>query len=398
MNLEKPHCLTLLAIMEATKKSQPESAALRFESPAEDTLRVVLSGLWKLGHDLPLAEEIQKQIESDPKVQRIRFDADDLTGWDSGLLTFLIKIKNACSGHKIILDSDGLPEGVKRLLALASAVPEKKDTGRAHAGEPFLSRIGSQVIEALRSTGEMVAFIGEATLAFTKLLGGKARFRRSDLILVIQECGAEALPIVTLISVLIGLILAFMGAVQLKLFGAEIYIASLVAIGMTREMGAMMAAIIMAGRTGAAFAAQLGTMQVNEEIDALKTLGISPMEFLVLPRMLALILMMPLLCIYADLMGMLGGFVVGVGAFDITITQYFEETSNSLTLAHILIGIFKAGIFGILIAVAGCLRGMQCGRSAMEVGYAATSAVVTAIVWIILADGLFALITNVLGI
>lgn len=398
MNLEKPHCLTLLAIMEATKKSQPESAALRFESPAEDTLRVVLSGLWKLGHDLPLAEEIQKQIESDPKVQRIRFDADDLTGWDSGLLTFLIKIKNACSGHKIILDSDGLPEGVKRLLALASAVPEKKDTGRAHAGEPFLSRIGSQVIEALRSTGEMVAFIGEATLAFTKLLGGKARFRRSDLILIIQECGAEALPIVTLISVLIGLILAFMGAVQLKLFGAEIYIASLVAIGMTREMGAMMAAIIMAGRTGAAFAAQLGTMQVNEEIDALKTLGISPMEFLVLPRMLALILMMPLLCIYADLMGMLGGFVVGVGAFDITITQYFEETSNSLTLAHILIGIFKAGIFGILIAVAGCLRGMQCGRSAMEVGYAATSAVVTAIVWIILADGLFALITNVLGI
>ena len=384
--------------MEATKKSQPESAALRFESPAEDTLRVVLSGLWKLGHDLPLAEEIQKQIESDPKVQRIRFDADDLTGWDSGLLTVLIKIKNACSGHKIILDSDGLPEGVKRLLALASAVPEKKDTGRAHAGEPFLSRIGSQVIEALRSTGEMVAFIGEATLAFTKLLGGKARFRRSDLILIIQECGAEALPIVTLISVLIGLILAFMGAVQLKLFGAEIYIASLVAIGMTREMGAMMAAIIMAGRTGAAFAAQLGTMQVNEEIDALKTLGVSPMEFLVLPRMVALILMMPLLCIYADLMGMLGGFAVGVGAFDINITQYFEETSNSLTLAHIFVGVFKAGVFGILIAVAGCLRGLQCGRSAMEVGYAATSAVVTAIVWIIVADGLFALITNVSGI
>ena len=384
--------------MEATGKSQPESAALRFENPAEDTLLVVLSGQWKLGYDLPLAEEIQRQIESDPKVQRIRFDADDLSGWDSGLLTFLIKIKTVCTDHKIILDSDGLPEGVIRLLALASAVPEKKDTGRVGAGEPVLSRIGSQVIEALRSGGEIVAFTGEATLAFTRLLGGKARFRRSDLFLVIQECGADALPIVTLISVLIGLILAFMGAVQLKLFGAEIYIASLVAIGMTREMGAMMAAIIMAGRTGAAFAAQLGTMQVNEEIDALKTLGVSPMEFLVLPRMIALILMMPLLCIYADLMGMLGGFAVGVGAFDITITQYFEETSNSLTLAHIFVGVFKAGVFGILIAVAGCLRGLQCGRSAMEVGYAATSAVVTAIVWIIVADGLFALITNVSGI
>jgi phospholipid/cholesterol/gamma-HCH transport system permease protein len=249
--------------MEATKKSQTESAAIRLERPDEDTLLVVLSGQWKLGYDLPAAEEIQRQIESDPDVQRITFDADDLSGWDSGLLTFLIKIKNACTGRKINLDSDGLPEGVKRLLALASAVPEKKDTGRANVGEPVLSRIGSQVIEALRSGGEIIAFIGEATLAFTKLLGGKARFRRSDLVLVIQECGADALPIVTLISVLIGLILAFMGAVQLKLFGAEIYIASLVAIGMTREMGAMMAAIIMAGRTGAAFAAQLGTMPVN---------------------------------------------------------------------------------------------------------------------------------------
>lgn len=384
--------------MEATEKSPPEPAALKFESPAEDTLVLVLSGQWKLGHDLPLAEEIQKQIESDPNLQRIRFDADDLAGWDSGLLTFLIKIKNACTNRKIILESDGLPEGVKRLLALASAVPEKKDTGKAHVGEPILSRIGSQVIEALRSSTEMLAFIGEATVAFTKLLSGKARFRRSDLILVIQECGAEALPIVTLISVLIGLILAFVGAVQLKLFGAEIYIASLVAIGMTREMGAMMAAIIMAGRTGAAFAAQLGTMQVNEEIDALKTLGVAPMEFLVLPRMLALILMMPLLCIYADLMGMFGGFVVGVGAFNITFTQYFEETRNALSLPHIFIGVFKSGIFGILIAVSGCLRGMQSGRSATDVGYATTSAVVTAIVWIIVADGLFAVITNVLGI
>ena len=384
--------------MEATQKSQPESAAFGFESPAEDTRLVVLSGLWKLGYDLPLAEEFQKQIESDPNVQRITFDADNLTGWDSGLLTFLIKIKDYCTGRKIMLDSDGLPEGVKRLLALASAVPEKKDTGKGRAGEPFLSRIGSQIIEALHSSTEMLAFIGEAAVAFTKLFGAKARFRRSDLILIIQECGADALPIVTLISILIGLILAFVGAVQLKLFGAEIYIASLVAIGMTREMGAMMAAIIMAGRTGAAFAAQLGTMQVNEEIDALKTLGIAPMEFLVLPRMLALILMMPLLCIYADVMGMLGGFAVGVGAFDITVTQYLEETRDSLNLSHIFIGIVKSIIFGILIAVSGCLRGMQSGRSATDVGYAATSAVVTAIVWIIVADGLFAVITNVLGV
>jgi phospholipid/cholesterol/gamma-HCH transport system permease protein len=359
---------------------------------------VVLSGQWKLDHKLPPALDVQTQIESSPKLHRLTFDANELTAWDSGLLTFLIKINNFCTSSTIILDSDGLPDGVKRLLALAAAVPETKDTGKEQATEPFFLRIGSRVMATINASGEMLAFIGEATLAFIKLLSGKARLRRSDLVLIIQECGVDALPIVTLISLLIGLILAFVGVVQLKLFGAEIYIASLVAIGMTREMGAMMAAIIMAGRTGAAFAAQIGTMQVNEEIDALKTLGIAPMEFLVLPRMLALIMMMPLLCIYADLMGMLGGFFVGVGAFDITMTQYIEETYNSLKLTHIFIGIVKSGVFGILIAVAGCLRGLQCGRSATEVGYAATSAVVTAIVWIIVADGLFAVITNILKI
>jgi phospholipid/cholesterol/gamma-HCH transport system permease protein len=182
------------------------------------------------------------------------------------------------------------------------------------------------------------------------------------------------------------------------MFGAQIYIANLVGIAMTREMGAMMAAIIMAGRTGAAFAAQLGTMQVNEEIDALKTLGVSPMEFLVLPRMLALVLMMPLLCLYADLLGMLGGALVSVGAFDVTLIQYATQTQATITLTHVAIGVFKSVIFGIVIALSGCLRGMQCGRSATEVGYAATSAVVTAIVWIIALDGLFAVMTNVLGI
>lgn len=244
----------------------------------------------------------------------------------------------------------------------------------------------------------MLGFIGEAFLAFGRLLVGRARFRRSELVLIIQECGAQALPIVSLISVLVGLILAFVGAVQLKMFGAQIYVANLVAIAMVREMGAMMTGIIMAGRTGAAFAAQLGTMQVNEEIDALKTMGLSPLEFLVLPRMLALILMMPLLVLYADLMGILGGVVVGIGMLDLSFSQYFEQTRAAITLTDLWLGVGKGVIFGVLVALAGCLRGMQCGRSASAVGDAATSAVVTAIVAIIVSDGLFAVITNVLGI
>jgi len=186
--------------------------------------------------------------------------------------------------------------------------------------------------------------------------------------------------------------------VQLKLFGAQIYVADMVGIAMVREMGAMMTGIIMAGRTGAAFAAQLGTMQVNEEIDALTTMGISPMEFLVLPRMLALILMMPLLCLYADLMGMLGGVLVGIGMLDIAPMQYFVETQAAVNLTNINIGLFKSMVYGILIALAGCLRGMQCGRSAQAVGDAATSAVVTSIVFIIVSDGLMAVICNALGI
>ena len=241
-------------------------------------------------------------------------------------------------------------------------------------------------------------FIGAAVVAFLKLLVGNASFRRSDLTLIIQECGVDALPIVILISFLVGLILAFVGAVQLEMFGAQIFVANLVGIAMVRVLGAVMAGIVMAGRTGAAFAAQLGTMQVNEEIDALKTMGVSPMEFLVLPRMLALVLMMPLLCVFADLMGILGGLVVGVGLLDIGLLQYLNQTKAALNLNHFFIGIFQASVFGVLVALAGCLKGMECGRSASAVGDATTSAVVTSIVAITVATAIITLVCNVLHI
>ena len=201
----------------------------------------------------------------------------------------------------------------------------------------------------------------------------------------------------SLISFLIGLILAFVGAVQLQQFGASIFVANLVAIAMTREIGCIMTAIVMAGRTGAAFAAQLGTMNTNQEIDALATMGISPTEFLVLPRMLALIAMMPLLTVYSDLVGILGGAVVGIGMLGLSHTEYFEQTRAAVHVSDFLIGITKSSVFGVVVALAGCLRGMQSGRSAAAVGLAATSAVVTSIVWLIVLDGIFAVILNVIG-
>ncbi|HIJ20285.1 MAG TPA: ABC transporter permease, partial [Deltaproteobacteria bacterium] len=240
--------------------------------------------------------------------------------------------------------------------------------------------------------------IGEAFISFLRFLRGKARFRGSDLALIMQDCGIQALPIVSLICLLVGLILGFVAAVQLVMFGAQIYVANLVAISMVRVMGAIMAGIIMAGRTGAAFAAQLGTMQVNEEIDAFKTMGISPMDFLVLPRILGLSLMMPLLVLYADLMGILGGMIVGVGMLDLNVMEYYLQTKASLSLFDLFIGVFQGMVFGVLVAVAGCLRGMQCGRSASAVGDAATSAVVTGIVSIIVATAIITVICNVLGI
>jgi phospholipid/cholesterol/gamma-HCH transport system permease protein len=366
--------------------------------PAEDTLLAVLSGRWNIDEGLPSADDLAGQIDSDPRIRRLRFDTRALTDWDSGLLAFLVRLRDRCSRRNARLEEEGLPPGVRRLLVLAAAVPEREGMGRQAVREGFLTRIGKDTIRLGASTQEMLAFTGEAVLALLKFMAGKASFRRADLVLLLQQCGFEALPIVSVISLLVGLILAFLGAIQLRLFGAEIYVADLVGIGMVRMMSPIMTAIIMTGRTGAAFAAQLGTMQVNEEIDALKTFGISPMEFLVLPRMVALILMMPLLGIYADLVGILGGVIVGVGMTGISFPEYVTQTRGAVTLTHFWIGVFQSVVFGVLVAMAGCLRGMQCGRSASDVGEATTSAVVTGIVAIIVATAIITFVCNVLGI
>jgi phospholipid/cholesterol/gamma-HCH transport system permease protein len=384
--------------MDASEQSKPDLAGLNVTTPTADTLLIKLSGEWKITEPIPSASDVENSIESSKATRRVTFDTKDLGGWDSGLLTFLIKIFEACSKAKIEVDKNGLPEGVRKLINLATAVPERKGARKETKKEAFFSMVGGEAVAFYRSLLEILDFLGEASVAFARLLRGKSSFRRSDLWLLLQECGAQALPIVSLITLLVGLILAFVGAIQLKLFGAQVYVADIVAIAMARVMGAIMTGIIMAGRTGAAFAAQIGTMQVNEEIDALETMGISPVEFLVLPRMIALIIMMPLLCLYADLMGILGGMVVGVGMLGISPIEYLNRTQETLTLTTVWIGLFHSAVFGVLVALAGCLRGMQCGRSASDVGYAATSAVVTGIISIIVATAIITFMCEVLGL
>jgi phospholipid/cholesterol/gamma-HCH transport system permease protein len=375
-----------------------EEPGFSISEPGAATLVLRLVGDWKLEHGLPTPATVGERLQTAHHPRRVTFDATELGSWDSGLLAFLVGIRDLCRARDVELDPGSLPEGAWRLLQLASAVPERQGARRTDERPDFLTLVGTESAALWRSAGEMLSFLGEALQSFGRLLIGRARFRRSDLVDVIYECGAAALPIVTLISFLVGLILAFVGAIQLQQFGAQIYVADLVGIAMAREMGALMTGIIMSGRTGAAFAAQLGTMQVNEEIDALATFGLSPMEFLVLPRMIALIVMMPLLCVYADLMGVLGGALVGVGMLHLSVTQYLNETLNGIHLTDFAVGIVKSAIFGVLVAVSGCMRGIQSGRSASAVGLAATSAVVTGIVFIIVTDGIFAVLTNALGI
>jgi phospholipid/cholesterol/gamma-HCH transport system permease protein len=362
------------------------------------TLLVKLSGAWHMKRDVPSAAILSRELEASPTLKKVSFDASALKNWDTGLILFLTQTSEFCRQRGISQDRKGLPQGLRRLFELAEAVPEKAGA-RSEAGRvSLLQRIGDASVGYGLSVSEFLEFLGDLAIAFAKFARGKARYRRIDLLEVIQECGANAVGIVTLIAFLVGVILAFMGAVQLSQFGAAIYVADLVGIGTVREMGAMMTAIIMSGRTGAAFAAKLGTMKVTQEIDALTTMGISPLEFLVLPRVLALIVMMPLLCLFADLVGILGGAFVGVSMLDLSAKNYLRETISTFTFINLMGGLFKATVYGSLIAIAGCLRGFQCGNSSSAVGDAATQAVVTSIVMVVVACGVFALVFNMLGI
>jgi phospholipid/cholesterol/gamma-HCH transport system permease protein len=371
-------------------------AQLSLSRPTADTLEVHVSGSWNLADGVPSTESVEAALARDRGLERLSFGAENLSAWDSSLVNFAYRLSLRATHTGIRVDDSGLPEGVRGLLALASAVPPAHDARAREAHPPFLAEVGAETIDFFRSVAEITRFIGDAAISTGAVLLGRAHYRPSDLLLIIQQVGAQALPIVSLISFLVGLILAFVGAVQLEQFGVHIYIANLVGLGMARDMGAMMTGIIMAGRTGAAFAAEIGTMTVNEEIDALKTMSISPMEFLVVPRILALVLMMPLLVLYSDLLGILGGGVVGVTLFDLGAFEYLQQTRNALDLQDFAAGLIKGVVYGAIVAVCGCLRGIQSGRSAAAVGAATTSAVVTGIVFIVIACAVLTIVYNVL--
>ena len=377
------------------------SVALGQGSPSEIQLRI--AGRWRLDQILPdLADTAsiidQARAGGQHQPARVGFDTGELTEWDSALVTYVAGVDRLCRERGLDCDASALPDGLHRLLEMARAVPPATAAKRPDRGPTFVTRVGLDLGDLVRSTGEIMAFFGEGAIAVRRFFGGRARYRRSELWLIIQESGADALPIVSLVSFLVGMILGYIGDQQLAQFGARIYVADLVGLATVIQMGALITGIVLAGRTGAAFAARIGTMQVNEEIDALRTFGIPPMEFLVLPRMIALILMTPLLTLYADLLGILGGAFVGTAVGGLTVTAYLVQTQAAIGWNHIIQGLISATVYGAVVAASGCLRGMQCGRSAAAVGEATTSAVVTAIVFIVIAAAVLTVIFDAIGL
>lgn len=362
----------------------------------DGSVKLEFVGTWTYNHNITSSEKLLSTIKNFSP-QKIELNSQKIEEWDSILITLIKKVYIFISENELLYDESNLDSGIKKLIQLSLAVPAKDHIDEEAVDSPMLSRIGERSIKATRSTIEIISFLGDSFKAFVQLLKGKAKFRKQDLLILTQEAGAQALPIVTLISFLVGIIIAFVGAVQLEMFDAQIYVADLVGIAMVREMAPMMTAIILAGRSGASYAAQLGTMMVNEEIDALNTFGFNPYEFLVLPRLLALSLMMPLLVLYADFMGLLGGLFVALTSLNLTFAQYYQETLSALNPTHFLLGLIKGEIYGVLVAIAGCLRGIQSGRSASAVGAATTSAVVTGILFVIIASAVTTIIYNIFG-
>ena len=360
-------------------------------------MRVCVGGAWAMSAPWPQEASAALGQLADQRIRELRIESVELGQWDSSLLVFLVQLVKTARARNLPLQTE-LPQGLERMLRLAFAVPAKEGSARGSASVGFVTRVGEHILDLRPRVSDFLNFLGETIFALWRLFLGRAKMRPSDLFAAMHECGVQSLPIISLTSLLFGLILAFVGAVQLTQFGAQIYVAGLVGIGMLRVMGAIMVGVVMSGRVGAAYAALIGTMQVNEEIDALSTLGISPHDFLVLPRVLALMGMIPLLTLYADIMGVAGGFLVGTAMLGLNPLEYANATIQMVPFKHVVIGLVYGTVFGAIVAVSGCYHGIRCGRSAQAVGQATTTAVVHAIVGIIVATAIITIICNVLDV
>jgi len=375
--------------MPASPEALGASAQTRTEN---EVLQVALGGSWALTTPTPR----WGAVVGTARPAGVSLRADALGHWDTSLVVFVGEARRWCRDANVACDTALLPEKLGLLAGqFEASMRTDLKSDRSHS---VLTYVGLATADAMAQARGFLQFVGECWIATSRLVAGRAGFRWFDCIGEMQKCGAMALPIVSLISFLVGVTLAYSGAIVLRRFGGDIWVADLIGVAMTREMGAMMAGIVLAGRTGAAYAAEIGSMKANEEIDALTVLGISPVRFLVLPRVLALGLMMPLLAMYANCLGILGGMAIAFMTLDIPPAAYWVEMLTIVDFSDIAVGVIKAVVFGLIVGFSGCLRGLQAENNAAGVGNAATSAVVTSILFIIVADAIFAVVFNVIGL
>lgn len=376
--------------------AQAENATVLVD-PADSGIYLRMGGVWAWRNSVPDFSETVSAIKKD--AGPLIIDGSTLERYDSTLIAYLLALHEWAEETGQRIEWSGLPEDARRLLDLATHVPVQADAERsASPSIGFFENMGKQTVEVVRGAYDVCVFTGAYTEAVGRLLIGRSRMRWRDFWLILQRVGVDALPIVALISFLVGLIIAFLGAVTLKQFAAEFAVAYLVGYGMLREMGAIMTGVIMAGRTGSSFAAEIGSMKVNEELDALRTFGISPVEYLVVPRMLAMVVMMPLLTAFSNVIGIFGGWFVADLLMGLPGNVFFSDLNYVVEMKDLFLGLFKGTVFGYLIATAGCLRGLQCGSGAGAVGVATTRAVVTGITLIIIATAAIDWAATMLGI
>jgi phospholipid/cholesterol/gamma-HCH transport system permease protein len=358
-------------------------------------LVLFLSGDWTGRNDVSAVRVLDLPLDR-AKIDAIRFDSGNLGRWDSSLLVFLSTIREVARRSDIAFEQSGLPTAACRLLAMLPAEPPARPVPVRRAG--MFEQFGVRVLERWSDLVAITTLIGEATLRAVPAMRGKARTRAVDLLTCIQDAGVGALPMVALVNVLVGGIVAFVGSLQLRRFGAEIYVSNLIGVMEVREMAPLMTAIVMSGRTGSAYAAEIATMQGTDEIDALRAIGIPLFDYLILPRVSALSAMMPLLFMYAGAIGILGGFAVAVNMMNISAGAFVAHLRAAVAGTDIFLGLAKSVTFGGWIALASCKIGLKAGRSASDVGHAATTAAVSGIVGAIALDALFDVCANALGI
>jgi phospholipid/cholesterol/gamma-HCH transport system permease protein len=328
----------------------------------------------------------------------LRVDAPAAWHWSTVDAAFLAAVLRDLESRAQALDVRGLPKELQSLLELSRAGPVASHGSRGQLRTDIRARLGALALAAAEDARRFVELIGQVVLLLPRYVTGRARVRRADLWEMLADCGHRALPIVAIVNLLMGGILAFVGAVELQDFGAGIYVANLVGIASVRELTPILGAIVLAGRTGASFAATIATMQGNEEIDALTTLGVPAEEFLVLPRVVTLSLLMPLFFVYGSGFALAGGLLVATPILGLSPIAYLTQTRDAIGGANFAIGALKALLFGAVVALIGCHQGLRASRSAAGVGAATTSAVVNSIIAVIALDAVFAVCAQALRI